>query len=95
MKLSKAHSYYERYLYVVRNYGYRTVNLCYKAPSPRKINAEAIIATELYRKGGYGYTVISYNAQMFTCGYLYQHNGATYFVIHTPTDREVMLVKGE
>lgn len=93
MKLSKAHFYYGRYLDAVRRYGYRTVSLCYKTPSTSKINAEVRIATEVYRKGGYGYTVISYNAQMFTCGYLYQHNGATYFVIHTPTDRGVMLVK--
>lgn len=94
MKLSKARSYYARYLDVVRNYGYRTVSLCYQRPSDSKINAEARIATEVYRNGGYGYTVISYNVQMFTCGYLYEHNGATYFVIHTPTERGVLLVKG-
>lgn len=93
MKLSKARYYYERYLDAVRKYGYRTVSLCYKSPSVSKINAEALIATEFYRNGGYSYTVISYNIQMFTCGYLYQRNGATYFVIHTPTYRGVMLVK--
>lgn len=64
-----------------------------KKPSACKINAESEIALEVYARGGYGYTVISYNTHMFTCGYLYQHGGATYFVIHTPTDRDVMLVK--
>lgn len=95
MKTSKVQSYYERYLYAVRNYGYRAINLCYKTPSSRKINAEARIATEFYTRGGYGYTVISYNSQMFTCGYLYQRNGETYFVIHTPTDYGEMIIKGD
>lgn len=77
MKSSKAHSYYERYFDAVHKYGYRTVSLCDKTPSARSINAEGRIATEFYRKGGY----------------LFQHNGDTYFVIHTPTGRDMMLVK--
>lgn len=93
MKLSKVQSYYVRYVYAIRNYGPRAINLCYKKPSSRKINAEARIATELYTRGGYRYTVISYNTHMFTCGYLYQRNGETYFVIHTPTDYGEMRIK--
>lgn len=93
MKASKVQYYYERYIHAIRNYGYRTVNLCYKKPSARKINAERVIAGEYYRKRGYGYTVISYNAHMFTCGYLYQRKGETYFVIHTPTGSGIMKVK--
>lgn len=89
----KARAYYARYQDVIMRHGNRCVKDCYKNPSQRKKYAENRIAMEVYENGGYGYTVISYNTHMFTCGYLYQHDGATYFVIHTPTGRGVMLVK--
>lgn len=93
MKTSRVKEYYQYYMHAVNYYGHRKVSNCYKNPSQRKKYAEERIAMEAYENRGYGYTVISYNTSIFTCGYLYQRNGNTYFVIHTPTDRGVMLIE--
>lgn len=92
MKLSMVQGYYQRYLSAVSRYGYRTVNQCYKTPSVYKISAESDIVTEVFARGGYGYTVISYNTTMFTCGYLFTLHGEMYFAVHTPSDYGVLKV---
>ena len=93
MKTSRVKAYYQDYMWAVNKYGYRDLCDCYKNPSWAKVRAEREIVEEICNKGGYGYSVISYNISMFTCGYLYRHNGDTYFVIHTPTDRGMMLIE--
>ena len=75
MKTSQVKSYYERYMYAVNKYGYRFVSDCYKNPSWAKMSVEEAITNEIYSKGGYGYSVISYNINMFTCGYLFNRDG--------------------
>lgn len=93
MKTSQVKYYYESYKDEVRRHGYRCLSDCYKNPSQRKKDAEKCIAMEVYKNGGYGYTVISYNIDRFACGYLYQHNGDTYFVVHVAKGRGVMLIE--
>lgn len=84
MKTSQIKSYYERYKYAVNQYGYRHLCDCYKNPSCAKMGAERAIAGEIYSRDGYGYSVISYNTNMFTCGYLFNRDGELWFAVHTP-----------
>lgn len=94
MKTSQVKAYYERYLYAVRQYGCRSLNNCYKNPSWAKVKAEREIIKECYNdKGGYGYSVISYNINMFTCGYLFNRDGELWFAVHTPTNYGEMKVE--
>lgn len=84
MKTSQVKAYYERYMYAVRKYGYRGLNDCYKKPSCAKMRAERAIADEMYSRDGYGYSVITYSINMFTCGYLFNRDGKQWFAVHTP-----------
>lgn len=85
MKTSQVKSYYERYQYAVNKYGYRHLSDCYKNPSGLKVSAERMIAREIYSKDGYGYSVIVYNTNIFTCGYLFKRDGELWFAVHTPS----------
>ena len=85
MKPSQVKSYYERYKYAVNKYGYRRLSDCYKNPSGAKMSAERAIADEIYSRGGYGYSVISYNTSIFTCGYLFKRDDELWFAVHTPS----------
>ena len=84
MKTSRVKAYYQDYIRAVSNHGYRVLCDCYKNPSGVKIIAENAIAKEIYSKGGYGYSVISYNTNIFTCGYLFNRDGELWFAVHTP-----------
>lgn len=95
MKASQVKPYYERYRYEVNYYGYRSIFDCYKNPSWRKISAERAIINEMCSKAGYGYSVISYNTNMFTCGYLFNKDGELWFAIHTPSYYGEMKVEGD
>ena len=85
MKTSQVKSYYERYMCAVKYYGNRHISDCYKKPSCAKMDAEIAIENEIYSKGGYGYSVITYNTNMFTCGYLFMRDGELWFAVHTPS----------
>ena len=93
MKTSQVKSYYERYMYAVNKYGYRNIFDCYNKPSWAKIRAEREIVEECINKGGYAYSVISYNTSIFTCGYLFRKDGELWFVVHTPSDYGKMKVE--
>ena len=84
MKASQVKSYYERYMYAVNKYSYRCICDCYKNPSGAKISAERAIIDEMRSKDGYGYSIISYNTTMFTCGYLFRKDNEVWFAVHTP-----------
>ena len=85
MRTSQVKSYYERYMYAVSKHGYRRICDCYANPSWSKIRAEREIVEECINKGGYAYSVISYNTSIFTCGYLFKRNGELWFAVHTPS----------
>ena len=85
MKTSQVKAYYERYMHAVSKHGYRGIFDCYKNPSCAKMRAERAIADEIYSKDGYGYSVISYNTSIFTCGYLFRKDGELWFAVHTPS----------
>lgn len=85
MKTSRVKAYYQDYMRAVNYYGHRTVSDCYKSPSWAKLRAEKEIVDEICNKGGYAYSVISYNTSIFTCGYLFKRNGELWFAVHTPS----------
>lgn len=95
MKTSRAKAYYQDYMYAVNKYGYRHLSDCYKKPSYAKVNAERAIAYRMYIRDGYGYSVISYNTNMFTCGYLFNRDGELWFAVHTPIDCGEIKVQGD
>ena len=60
-----------------------TLRHVYESPSIHKVIAFEDIIKEVYIHNGYDLKVISYNAQMFTCGYMVELHGDTYFIRHT------------
>ena len=93
MKTSRVKTYYQDYMRAVHKYGYRYISDCYNNPSIAKVIAEKEIANEIYSKDGYGYSVISYNTSIFTCGYLFDRDGELWFAVHTPTNYGEMKVE--
>ena len=85
MKTSRVKAYYQDYMWAVNKYGYRHLGDCYKKPSYAKESAERSIAYMMHIIGGYGYSVITYNTNMFTCGYLFNRDGELWFAVHTPS----------
>lgn len=85
MKTSRVKAYYQDYMRAVNKYGYRRICDCYKNPSCAKMRVEREIADEMYSRDGYGYSVISYNTSIFTCGYLFNRDGELRFAVHTPS----------
>lgn len=91
MTKARIKSYREQY----QKMGVRYPRVCdvYERPSQANKRAEEAILLEMWRKSGYGYRVITHNAQMFTCGYEYVTDfGDILFVIHTPTERVLVRV---
>lgn len=80
----KARDMIESYNNSLERYGYRYLKDCYKHCSYDKEKAEADICGDmLFRKGGRGYTILSYNTFNFTCAYLYE----------TPDNKTVLRVE--
>ena len=84
MKTSRVKAYFRDYMWAVNEYGYRHLCDCYKNPSCAKMRAERAIINEIYSRDGYGYSVISYNTNMFTCGYMFRKDDELWFAVHTP-----------
>lgn len=95
MKTSRVKGYYQDYMRAVNRYGYRHLFDCYKKPSCAKMRAERAIADEMYSRDGYGYSVITYSINMFTCGYLFNRDGKQWFAVHTPKYYGEMKVEEE
>ena len=65
----------------------RCVKDVYARPSVNKIRAEYRIIDYLVEQDGYGYRVMSHNAQMFTVGYIIQNDEGKLFVYETAQHR--------
>ena len=68
----------------------RCVNDVYARPSTAKRRAEQNIINYLVDQNGYGYRVMSYNAQMFTVGYIIRNENGKCFVYETAYNQYVM-----
>ena len=93
MKTSQVKAYYERYMRAVIKYGYRSIYDCYKNPSINKFKVEKTILYDCIQRDGYGYSVISYNTSIFTCGYLFNRDGELWFAVHTPINYGEMKIE--
>lgn len=86
--MTKARKNYYKEIYKSKAGEYSRVRDVYGRPSFYKERAEEIIMMEMRGNYGYGYKVLTHNAQMFTCGYVYDDaDGNTILVVHTPSDR--------
>lgn len=65
----------------------RCVKDVYAKPSVNKIRAEYRIIEYLVDQDGYGYRVMSHNAQMFTVGYIIRNDEGKLFVYETAQHR--------
>ena len=68
----------------------RCVKDVYSRPSPIKMRAEYRIIEHLVDQNGYGYRVMSHNAQMFTVGYIIRNEKGKCFVYETAYNRYVL-----
>ena len=66
---------------------YRYVGDVYNRPSCNKLRAELNIIAYMVDQGGYGYRVMSHNAQMFTAGYIIYNDEGKFFVYETAQHR--------
>ena len=65
----------------------RYVNDVYVRPSVIKLRTERGILDYMLFNGGYGYRVMSHNAQMFTVGYIIRNDEGKLFVYETAQHR--------
>ena len=65
----------------------RHVNDVYARPSIYKERAERDILEYMLDQDGYGYRVMSHNAQMFTVGYIIRNDEGKLFVYETAQHR--------
>ena len=65
----------------------RCVTDVYVRPSDNKLKAENNIFDYILDQDGYGYRVMSHNAQMFTVGYIIQNDEGKLFVYETAKHR--------
>ena len=74
---------YQEYLKAPRQRVYDV----YAKPSVNKLKAERDILDYMLDQNGYGYRVMSHNAQMFTVGYIIQNDEGKLFVYETAQHR--------
>ena len=77
---------YQQYLKVPLRY----VADVYGRPSLDKLRAENDIIEYMLDNDGYGYRVMSYNAQMFTAGYIIYNEKGKCFVYETAYNEYVL-----
>ena len=65
----------------------RYVTDVYTRPSVNKCIAERNILRYMLNNNGYGYRVMSHNAQMFTVGYIIRNDEGKLFVYETAQNR--------
>lgn len=70
----------------------RTLNHVYDKYSTTKAYAYNYIMNEMRQVNGCDFKIISFNTNMFTCGYCVDLNGETYFVRHTAYYRDCIKV---
>ena len=68
----------------------RCVKDVYARPSTAKMRAEWEIINYLVDQNGYGYRVMSHNAQMFTVGYIIHNEKGKCFVYETAHNQYVL-----
>lgn len=87
---SKVREYWERYVFNVGCNGVRQLHDVYGKCSAAKQEAWNRIAKECADRNGFKLSVITYNAQYYTVGYMYKEGDKLMFCIHTSADSGIM-----
>ena len=82
--------YWERYVFNVGCHGPRQLHDVYNKWSNTKQVAWNQIAKECADINGFKLSVITYNVQYFTAGYMYKDDDKLMFRVHTSTDSGTM-----
>lgn len=90
MQKSKVREYWERYVFNVGCHGPRHLNGVYGKWSDAKQNVWDYIAKECADRNGFKLSVITYDVQRFTVGYMYKEGDKLMFCVHTPTEYGTM-----
>lgn len=90
MQKSKVRGYWERYVFNVGCHGTRHLHDVYCKCSDIKQNAWDRIAKECADRNGFKLSVITYNAQYYTVGYMYKENDKLMFCVHTSAEYGTM-----
>lgn len=85
MQKSKVREYWERYVSNVCYHGPRQLHDVYNEWSDTKQNAWDQIAKECTDRNGFKLSIITYNAQYYTVGYMYKEGDKLMFCVHTST----------
>lgn len=90
MTKSKVREYLERYVFNVGCHGVRQLSDVYGKASDAKQEAWNQIAKECASKNGSKLSVITYNVQYFTAGYMYKDGDKLMLRVHTSADSGTM-----
>lgn len=89
-KYGVVREYWERYVFNVGCHGPRQLHDVYNKWSDAKQEAWDKIAKECADRNGFKLSVITYNAQYFTAGYMYKDGDKLMFILHTPLCYNIM-----
>ena len=90
MQKSKIREYWECYVFNVGCRGLSQLRDVYNKWSDVKQEAWNQIAKECADRNGFKLSVITYNVQYFTAGYMYKDGDKLMFRVHTSTDSGTM-----
>ena len=90
MEKSRIREYWERYVFNVGCHGVRHLHDAYGKWSDAKQKAWDQIAKECTDRNGFKLSIITYNMQCFTAGYMYKDGDKLMFRVHTATDSGTM-----
>lgn len=82
--------YWERYVFSIGCRGTKQLYDVYNKCSDAKQEAWNQIAKECADRNGFRLSVITYNVQYFTAGYMYKDGDKLMFRVHTSTDSGTM-----
>ena len=72
------------------NYG---LNQCYSSYSYANAFAEVLCREKMFDMGGYGFKILSFNSQAFTCGWLYEDKETGVIMLNVETDRNTYTIE--
>lgn len=70
-----------------------TLSDCYKSYSENKYRAFQACVDRFYKMDGYGFRIISFNSQTFTCGWLYDDKETGVIMLNVETYRNTYTIE--
>lgn len=73
---------------------FKSLRDCYKSPSTAKIDAEFYCYNKMTRQCGFGFRIMSYNCNTFTCGWLTEDiNGVQTLHVETASNSYIIVLE--